>query len=287
LRFLGGGLAMGDRDRFAVECIQPGQECDMMVTLISPSLPGQYQGQWRLATPTGVFFGDIIWIVIQVEEGGIMGVTQAMRHLSYDAMSEAHYSTSLNIDSTSPSPGWSCSSSSDSKLEEMSPVDVSSLSGAEYRGAERNCRQNPFHFPSSPPRRRRKISDEFDVTSPQRIDEFSANSPSNISVEDTSPPRPISPEHSPHPHRLSNSPIFASFSPPSISPRSSTCPGNPLPPPASSSLAPPLVLPPSPPPFVSSEPAVGGFFVTPTISQERGQENNSPTVSMTDDDEDL
>ena len=29
----------------------------MTVTLVSPSLPGQYQGQWRMATPTGLFFG--------------------------------------------------------------------------------------------------------------------------------------------------------------------------------------------------------------------------------------
>ena len=81
---------------------------------------------------------DIIWIVIQVEEGGIMGVTQAMRHLaSADGLTsdvvDSHHST--------PSGGWNCASASamtrtsnsflsKSSVEQMSQDDLDDATAA-------------------------------------------------------------------------------------------------------------------------------------------------------------
>ena len=107
-----------------------------------------------------LYWPDIIWIVIQVEEGGIMGVTQAMKHLTH-VMADAQHSNSLAHHSPSPYLAWSCSPSSDSKLneEEMSPDDVSpsGVGGG-------NVLHNPFHLVASPRR-----SDEFDASSPSRF----------------------------------------------------------------------------------------------------------------------
>jgi len=259
LRFIGGGSPMGDRDRFVAESLQPGQIYDMTVTLVSPSLPGQYQGQWRMATPTGLFFGDIIWIVIQVEEGGIMGVTQAMTQLAHDDRASAHHAPA--------SDRWRCS---EGKCEEeMSPDDDNSLSPD-------SGILNPFHLatPSSS-----SSSSSPPMPPPPQ-------SPP-LNQELSTPPR-LSPPSSPDRKRLSpESPVFASFSPPSLSPRGPSphrpAPGlGPRPP--RCLLAPPLILPPSPPPFASTTPSVGGFLVPPKMSRRDRESLSSQTVSMSDDD---
>lgn len=46
--------------------------------MCSPFKSGIYQGQWRMSTATGQFFGEVIWVIISVAEGGLLGLTQQM-----------------------------------------------------------------------------------------------------------------------------------------------------------------------------------------------------------------
>ncbi|VVC34048.1 Next to BRCA1, central domain,Immunoglobulin-like fold [Cinara cedri] len=45
----------------------PGCTMTLSTDLVTPSKPGSYQSKWRMMTPSGSYFGDIIWTLIQVE----------------------------------------------------------------------------------------------------------------------------------------------------------------------------------------------------------------------------
>ena len=40
-----------------VEALDPGAMTDVSIEMVSPGSMGIYQGQWRMATATGLFFG--------------------------------------------------------------------------------------------------------------------------------------------------------------------------------------------------------------------------------------
>jgi len=65
-------------DRLEVGCLPPGQKIDISVLMRSPEKPGMYESQWRMATSTGAFFGDTIWVILSVEQSGTLGLTQQM-----------------------------------------------------------------------------------------------------------------------------------------------------------------------------------------------------------------
>ncbi|XP_067135990.1 protein ILRUN [Centruroides vittatus] len=72
------GDRLGHEDRVLVESLRPREIADVSVEMISPIKPGIYQGQWRMCTATGHYFGEIIWVIVSVAEGGLLGVTQQM-----------------------------------------------------------------------------------------------------------------------------------------------------------------------------------------------------------------
>jgi len=45
----------------------------------SPSEAGQYLGEWRMYY-NEYCFGESIWVIIEVQEGGLLGVMQQMEH---------------------------------------------------------------------------------------------------------------------------------------------------------------------------------------------------------------
>ena len=51
------GEQFGNQDRAMVEGLQPGAVTDVSVDMVSPSAIGIFQGQWRMTTPTGLYFG--------------------------------------------------------------------------------------------------------------------------------------------------------------------------------------------------------------------------------------
>ncbi|XP_061415747.1 protein ILRUN isoform X1 [Lethenteron reissneri] len=61
-----------------VQALEPQHMADVSVDMTSPGPPAMYQGQWRMCTANGLFFGDVIWVIISVEVGGVLGVTQQL-----------------------------------------------------------------------------------------------------------------------------------------------------------------------------------------------------------------
>lgn len=46
--------------------VAPGETYDMTVNLVSPLVPGVYQGFWSMRSPNGLLFGDRLWVGITV-----------------------------------------------------------------------------------------------------------------------------------------------------------------------------------------------------------------------------
>lgn len=51
------GDQLGPVNLVSVKPLVSGEYYDLSVNMISPSKAGMYQGQWRMCTPTGQFFG--------------------------------------------------------------------------------------------------------------------------------------------------------------------------------------------------------------------------------------
>uniref|UniRef100_A0A224Z178 Protein containing BRCA1-IG and UBA4 domain n=1 Tax=Rhipicephalus zambeziensis TaxID=60191 RepID=A0A224Z178_9ACAR len=77
LKFVGGDH-LGHMNRVSVESLRPGHTTDVSVEMSSPGKPGVYQGQWRMCTMGGQMFGEVIWAILTVAEGGLLAVTQQM-----------------------------------------------------------------------------------------------------------------------------------------------------------------------------------------------------------------
>ncbi|KAK7098971.1 protein ILRUN-like [Littorina saxatilis] len=80
LRWLSGDC-MSHSGWLTVEALAPGECFDVTLELTSPSTAGVHQGQWRMATPTGHYFGESVWVMVTVEENGLMGLTQQMSRI--------------------------------------------------------------------------------------------------------------------------------------------------------------------------------------------------------------
>ncbi|XP_076369975.1 protein ILRUN-like isoform X1 [Tachypleus tridentatus] len=72
------GHHLGFQDQAKVEPLQPTEAADVSIEMMSPDKPGIYQGQWRMSTATGQYFGEVIWVILTVAEGGILSLTQQM-----------------------------------------------------------------------------------------------------------------------------------------------------------------------------------------------------------------
>ncbi|XP_078667707.1 protein ILRUN-like [Branchiostoma floridae x Branchiostoma belcheri] len=83
LRFLA-GERLGPNDRVLVDSLDPKCITDVSVNMVSPSHAGVYQGQWRMCTPANLYFGEIIWVILTVEENGLLAVTQQMSTMGAD-----------------------------------------------------------------------------------------------------------------------------------------------------------------------------------------------------------
>lgn len=61
-----GGEAMGGSTVSLANAVQPGSEVDLSVDLTAPTTPGTYRGNWRMSTDGGLFFGDEVFVLIEV-----------------------------------------------------------------------------------------------------------------------------------------------------------------------------------------------------------------------------
>jgi hypothetical protein len=76
------GMDFGRNRMNMINSLEPNQEFDLSIELTSPNAPGIYQCQYRLYTPTATPFGDSIWLVLNVEAGGILGITQQLNNVN-------------------------------------------------------------------------------------------------------------------------------------------------------------------------------------------------------------
>lgn len=77
-----GGDQLCAAERIPVRPVGPGCTMDLNVDMVSPERPGIYESKWRMSTPSGSYFGDVIWVILTVAEGGTMALTQQLSHLS-------------------------------------------------------------------------------------------------------------------------------------------------------------------------------------------------------------
>ncbi|CAL8367445.1 unnamed protein product [Lota lota] len=91
-----GGDQFGHVNMVMVRSLEPQEMADVSVQMHSPVAPGMYQGQWRMCTATGLFFGDVIWVILSVEVGGLLGVTQQLS--SFQTEFNTHPNRSLEGD---------------------------------------------------------------------------------------------------------------------------------------------------------------------------------------------
>ncbi|XP_034950115.1 protein ILRUN [Chelonus insularis] len=76
------GAVMGDCTKVDVPTLRPKEITEISVTLTSPNELGVFQSKWRMMTPSGSYFGDVIWVIITVSETGTLAVTQQLHQLS-------------------------------------------------------------------------------------------------------------------------------------------------------------------------------------------------------------
>lgn len=81
LRFLG-GTNLSQVDSILVSSLLPGEVTEVSLDMVSPSIPGTYEGQYRMVTYDGVYFGETIWVIITVSQSGVLSLTQQLDSLT-------------------------------------------------------------------------------------------------------------------------------------------------------------------------------------------------------------
>ncbi|XP_012993882.1 protein ILRUN isoform X3 [Esox lucius] len=89
LKYIGGDQ-FGHVNMVMVRSLEPQEISDISVQMRSPTAPGMYQGQWRMSTATGLFYGDVIWVILSVEVGGLLGVTQQLSSFETEFNTQPH-----------------------------------------------------------------------------------------------------------------------------------------------------------------------------------------------------
>uniref|UniRef100_A0A8D0NYU2 Inflammation and lipid regulator with UBA-like and NBR1-like domains n=1 Tax=Sus scrofa TaxID=9823 RepID=A0A8D0NYU2_PIG len=85
-----GGDQFGHVNMVMVRSLEPQEIADVSVQMCSPSRAGMYQGQWRMCTATGLYYGDVIWVILSVEVGGLLGVTQQLSSFETEFNTQPH-----------------------------------------------------------------------------------------------------------------------------------------------------------------------------------------------------
>lgn len=88
----------------SVSSLNPNEESDISIELTSPEQCGIYQSQYRVFTPNSTPFGDPIWLILKVEQGGVLGITQQLNSVSmFGAQGSQQTNSGFDHFSTSPS----------------------------------------------------------------------------------------------------------------------------------------------------------------------------------------
>lgn len=87
------GHQLSTHTEVSVGQVMPNREVDISVEMCSPPDAGMYQGKWRMCNPSGNFFGDAIWVILCVDAGGVLGVTQQLNSSTFEFQNQSGDST--------------------------------------------------------------------------------------------------------------------------------------------------------------------------------------------------
>jgi len=77
LKFVSGDHLSANTSSVRVPPLLPGQQHEISVDMRSPDQSSNFAGQWRMFHG-GYFFGEPIWVVLEVSTSGILGMLQKM-----------------------------------------------------------------------------------------------------------------------------------------------------------------------------------------------------------------
>ncbi|KAI0990697.1 hypothetical protein GJ496_009228 [Pomphorhynchus laevis] len=77
LRFVNGDIAATE-PIVPVGRLAPGSSTEVSVSMVSPSEPGTYRSVWRAYDAAGMPFGETIWVIVTVDDSGVLGITQQL-----------------------------------------------------------------------------------------------------------------------------------------------------------------------------------------------------------------
>lgn len=66
---LSGGEAMGGTTLTLTQKVGPGAEVDLSIPMTAPNKTGSVRGNWRMSTAAGAFFGDELYVIINLGSG--------------------------------------------------------------------------------------------------------------------------------------------------------------------------------------------------------------------------
>ena len=84
------GDQFGHVNMVMVRSLEPQEIADVSVQMCSPSRARMYQGQRQMCTVTGLYYGDVIWVILSVEVGGLLGVTQQLSSFETEFNTQPH-----------------------------------------------------------------------------------------------------------------------------------------------------------------------------------------------------
>lgn len=67
LKYIGGDQ-FGHVNTVMVKSLDPQEMTDVSVQMKSPTAPGMYQGQWRMCTATGLFYGGRLLLLLSFNQ---------------------------------------------------------------------------------------------------------------------------------------------------------------------------------------------------------------------------
>ncbi|KAK9874475.1 hypothetical protein WA026_002823 [Henosepilachna vigintioctopunctata] len=74
--------ALPYHDRVPLPCLSPGNSYRMVVEFTCPSKTAVYQNRWRLCLPDGSYFGEPMWVVVEVVADTASYLAQELMHFS-------------------------------------------------------------------------------------------------------------------------------------------------------------------------------------------------------------
>ena len=66
-----GGDAMGATAKTLGQSVAPGAEIDISIPMTAPNKTGSVRGNWRMASAAGAFFGDELYVIINLASGTV------------------------------------------------------------------------------------------------------------------------------------------------------------------------------------------------------------------------